>query len=231
MSEKIELNNNALDYTAAVLKGASGVVPFVGQALGELVAQIPGQRMDRFRSFLQVLDERLKNTEATVDELKKNMSKEGFFELYEEACEQATRTNSDDRRKYLAGIVANGLTSSEIDIQETQFLLRVFEEVNDIELLILRLHWDIGADRDAEFRNNYKDIVIPPKVFAGCSEEIVHRASTQASYRKHLESLGLLMGDYRLKWNETDDSTKYEITMIGRRLLKFTGIVGSIKPN
>ena len=247
MSDKINLNNNTVDYTVAVLKGASGIVPFAGQALGELVAQIPGQRFDRFQAFLKILDERLKTTEMSLEELRTKFTNEGFFELYEEACEQAAKTNSEDRRKYLAGIIAKGLTSEEIEIQESQHLLRLLGELNDIEILVLRSYWNDLVSDDREFRQKYQNIVYPPATDRGSSQEDFDKAAIHKSYRSHLTSLGLLAPKYKernekmvvmdrkqLKEKtqkvETNEIAGYKITSLGNLFLYHVEIVNSRYP-
>jgi len=244
MGDTNNLNNNTVDYTVAVLKGCIGIVPFAGQALGELVARIPGQRFDRFQKFLQILDERLKSVEQPIEELKNKMSRDGFFELYEEACEQATRINSDDRRRYIAGVIAKGLSEEQIELLESRQLLRILGALNDSEILILRLFWNPIMNADEEFRDKHQHIIFRPTVHSGSSQEEFDKSALYDSYIKHLVSLGLLEPKYKEETEKilcmegstvkeknkrvkTNEVARHDITPLGRLFLYHIEIVDS----
>ena len=197
MSEKESLNTYRIDYLTSTFRATAGLLPVIGPAMAELASLIPGQRVDRVVEFLKVLDKRIEQLAQSQDEIKNKFAQEGFFELCEEACEQAAKTNSEDRRKYLAGIIAKGLTSEEIDIQESQHLLRLLGELNDIEVLVLRFYWNDLLNGDVEFRQKHGKVVFPPMPHFGSSQEDLDKASLHSSYQSHLTSLGLLTPEYK----------------------------------
>ena len=228
-----KLNSRSADYAAALARGASGLVPFVGPILAEMIGiTIPQQRIERIAKFAHELNCRLRAVEDCF--LKSRQSDEEFTDLIEEGFRQATRSLSDERRAYIATLIANSLTSDDIDCSESKHLLRFLDEINDIEVIWLRAYMDPYPDDDEEFRETHKDLLTPVTATFGVSSEILAKATLQESYKEHLCQLGLLKVKYRFdrekgmpEYDYFSGSMKeegYELTELGNILLNEIGI-------
>jgi len=228
-----QLSPQATDYVTAAVKAAFGTVPFVGSLLAELVGTIiPRQRIDRIVKFVEVLESRLSNLEQ--DSVRSKMTNEHFTDLLEEAMGQAARSLSDERREYIANLIANSLSSEDIKYIESKHLLRILGEINDIEVIWLRFYLVPTTGGDEEFRRKHEGILKPVIATVGAPPEIHEKAALQESYKEHLTQLGLLQHRYR-----TDIKTRtpkfdsftgameiqgYQITPLGRLLLRYVGL-------
>ncbi len=120
MSDENELNPLKLqsnDYVVSALKAALGAVPFAGSLLSELAGYvIPNQRTDRIVRFIEILEKRLANFEREYVHLQ--LKNENFTDLFEESVRQAAHSLSDERREYLANLIANSLLQQDIEYIE-----------------------------------------------------------------------------------------------------------------
>ena len=134
-----DLNSGSVDYSVALARGAAGLIPIVGPLLAEVIGvTIPNQRIDRVAKFSEELEGRLSEVEKCL--LESKLKDDDFTDLIEEGVRQAARSLSDDRRQYIANIIAHGLTSDDIDSSESKHLLRILSEINDIEVVWLRAY-------------------------------------------------------------------------------------------
>ncbi len=227
-----------VDHVTSVVKGAIGAVPIAGPLLAEIAGTlIPNQRIDRLAKFAETLGERLADVEDAT--LRANLTDENFTDAVEESLRQAARSTSDERRAYIASVLANGIKSDNIDFIETKHLLRLLGEINDIEVIWLRAYfgWHWG-ERDGEFHRRHAVILAPAVAYLGSSQEEHERASMQESYKLHLESLGLLKSriqfDNKTKLPEFDKNegfkkSGYEITPLGQLLIRYIDMVPTSK--
>jgi len=119
-----EIKSKAIDYVTSGAKALVGAAPFIGPLLAELAGTvIPNQRIERITKFAALLESRITNMEQNL--LHDAFKDEEFTELLEEALHQAARSTSEERRKYLASLVANSLTSDAIEHNESKHLLRI----------------------------------------------------------------------------------------------------------
>jgi len=159
-SRSNQLSPQATDYVTAAAKAALGTVPCVGSLLAELAGTIiPKQRIDRIVKFVEVLESILSNLEQ--DSVRSKMTNEHFTDLLEEAMRQAARSLSDERREYIANLIANSLSSEDIEYIESKHLLRILGEINDIEVIWLRFYLVPTIGGDEEFRIKHEGILKP----------------------------------------------------------------------
>jgi hypothetical protein len=212
----------APDYVASATKAVLGAAPFVGSLLGELVGVvIPNQRTDRLVKFAIELGERLVTLEDRAqDQLRTN---EHFGELLEEGLRQAARSLSDERRQYIASMIANSLSSEAIAHEESRHLLRILGELNDIEIIWLRSHVDQAIGGDQEFRSKHREILLPISREMGQPQSEIDRAALQDSYKQHLLQLGLLEAE-ATRSGSSSDRINYRLTTLGRLLLQQAGL-------
>ncbi|TWU59549.1 hypothetical protein [Crateriforma conspicua] len=230
------LRSRPVDHVTSVVKGAIGAVPIAGPLLAEIAGTlIPNQRVDRLAKFAERLGERLSDIED--DKLRANLTDENFTDAVEESLRQAARSTSDERRQYIANLLASGINLDNLDFIETKHLLRLLGEINDIEVIWLRAYygWHWGQ-RDSAFHERHATILEPAVAYLGSSQDEIDRASMQESYKLHLESLGLLRSrirfDNKTKLPEFDKNegfkkSGFEITPLGQLLVRYIDMIPS----
>ena len=224
------LGSNSSDYVASAAKSALGAVPFVGSLLIEIAGTvIPNQRIDRIAKFSEHLHKRLEKLDQA--KIRAQLRDENFTDLMEEGLHQAARAVSDERKQYIAALLSNSIASDDITFIESKHILRLLGEINDLEVLWLRLYLDPTINGDKEFREKHKVIFEPKPAYMGATQEQLDQSTLQKSYKEHLVQLGLLRHRYR-----TDSKTKmlelesgfggglkiagYDLTPLGRLLLR-----------
>jgi hypothetical protein len=236
MSDKSRDNNfkaNKTDILASIAKSAVGVVPFAGTFLTEIVDNIiPNQRFERLTAYVKELDEKISKIPSKKIEIL--LDNEVFTDLVEESFFQASRVLTKDRRNYIINIVTNGITNSNIQLEDSKFLLKILQELNNIEIIWLRFFLIPTVTGDIEFREKHKNILEPIHSFIGADKEVLNKSAIQKSYRLHLERLGLIINhlkiDKKTGQPELDRSSgqpkiRYtRITPLGEMLLENIGL-------
>jgi hypothetical protein len=227
--QTLAIQNRPVDYVTSAAKAVLGAVPFAGSLLTELAGTIiPNQRIDRLCKFAAELENRLAKLDQGYVRVK--LSDENFTDLMEEGIRQAARSVSDERRQYLASLLANGISTADISFIESKHLLRILGEINDIEVLWLRFYLVPTIRGDVEFRGKHKDVFEPLRVFIGCDQVTLDKHALRESYKSHMTELDLLSPRY-----ETDMKTRqpvfdtisgrmkvrgHDITLLGKLLLR-----------
>lgn len=224
----IILQNASADYVASAAKSALGMVPFAGSLLAEIAGNvIPNQRIDRIVKYAQALEFRLSKLEKHVVEQK--ISDEHFTDLIEESLRQAARSLSDERREYISSLVANSISSDDVEHSESKHLLRILGELNDIEIIWLRFYLDPTMGGDIEFREKHDYILNPVAATLGSSQPEIDKSTLQNSYKEHLASLGLLEKEIDMDTSSRGVKLKtkgYRITSLGKLLLREVSFEG-----
>lgn len=227
------IKTRAIDYVTSAAKVALGAVPFAGPLLVEIADSIiPRQRVDRIADFAGKLEQRIRHLEEET--VNAQLNDEEFTDLVEEALRQASRATTEERRTYLASLVANSLTSEAIEHAESKHLMWLLGEINDIEVLWLRFYHAPTIGGDKEFREKHAEVFKNRCAYIGCSTEELDDHALQESYRNHLVQLGLVkphISRDRNRMPEFDTFTGYfkisyhEASPLGRLLLKSIGLI------
>lgn len=232
-SNKQKLKNSSIDYIVNVVKGTIGIVPIAGPLLAEIAGTlIPNQRIDRLTKFAEELSYRLMSVEES--KLRTYLTNENFTDAVEESLRQAARSTSDERRSYIASLLANGIDNDKINFIEIKHLLRLLGEINDIEIIWLRSYMDPTLNADKEFRKRHAEILSSVTAHFGSTQEELDQEALQESYKLHLERLGLLRSKIRFdtktklpEFDKKDGFKKlgFEITPMGRLLIRYINAV------
>jgi hypothetical protein len=226
---------NAFDLMAALTKvSASLLNPTLGPYLAELVGMvIPNQKIDRLIKYVAELDKKLVHLEK--EPLRAQNKDETFTDLMEDGLRQAAQSLSDERREYIASLVANGIASTEIEYHESKHLLRLLGELSDIELIWLRFYFNSEFGSDENFREKQKNIISPVSREMGLEQIVYDKGAIQDSYKEHLSQFGLLSKKLKTdqksglpiidKWSGGFEVSGYQITPLGRLLLRRVGLV------
>ena len=235
VSDSRKLDKRPADCFATALRAITGSVPIVGPLCSELAGVVvPNQRMERIAKFAEELDRRLRVLEAAHG-ITDRLGNEHFADLLEEGIRQAARSLSDDRRQYLAALVVNGLTTQDIEYSESRHLLRMLNELSDVEIVWLRSYF-VGT---WEFSERHENVLAPAEATLASSrnerDKAARKTALQDSYKEHLCRLGLLERRYRVDMrsrepkfdeNGVQEVDGYDITPLGHLLLRQIGLGG-----
>src|ERR1035437_10165018 len=200
MNSNNNLDNNKIDFLTSAAKSIVGAVPLAGSFLSELVGNIiPNQRIDRLTKYLKELDARF--SKIPVERINFLLGNDDFVDLIEEGFVQASRATSEERRQYISSIVANGITDESISLLESKYLLKIIEELNDVEIIWLRSYFDPIQKSDKEHLERLDLISHKIRVDhnTGLPEFDKYSGKTKTSYT--------------------------EVTILGRLLLKQIGLI------
>ena len=228
-----KLSSNRADFSVSAARVVSGLVPLVGSLFAEIIAvKIPGQRLDRVTKFVTELESRLGSVEKEL--LNQRLNDNGFAELLAEGLRQSAHALSDERRRYIASLIMKGLSAEDVVSSESRHLLRILDEINDIEVVWLRFYREPIVNGDKDFRETHKEVLEPKVAVMSSPLEEHDQVTIQESYREHLAQLGLLQKRYRInsdtrqpefdEWSGAMKEAGYELTSLGGLLLREIGL-------
>lgn len=229
-----ELEPQAADYVVAFLKGLAANVPFVGSLFAELIGiRIPRQRMDRVAQLALLLRDRVAKLEQ--DHVRDQFADPEFIDLLEEGVDQAFRAVSSERLAQIAEAIAASLSTRDITYAESQHMLRLLGELNDVEIIRLGSYQQPAlSPGGSEYHEKHKDVLALALASYTSSQKDKDKATLQQSYDQHLERLGLLSVRYavdnRTKLPQFDNHTGaqkvrgYQITSLGSMLCRQIGL-------
>lgn len=212
--EKIE------EYGLAVFKGLITNIPVFGPLTVELLnVTIPNKRIERIEKLLKILQSNVSDIE---ENLRRKFKEDNFIDLYEDVLFQAIRATNDERLVYLASVLENGLKEENIEYLQTKTLLKIFNEINDEEVIILQSYSFVNLDNKTKFKEKHEAIFIAEQ-FQSISHTLNNKDDKYKKlamlnhYKNHLIALELI-GEY----NESNDG--FLITFLGAALLKLIGL-------
>jgi hypothetical protein len=214
--------------------GILGLVPVCGAVLEEVVREfIPDQRRERLNDYLRLLHQRLARLEE--EELRRRFRQPENVDLFEEGAFQAARALSDDRKRYIANLVASGISGDEAERLRAKRLLNLLREIDDDQIIILtsklRRHLE-----DQAFHERHAAVLKHTSAVFSSSRDELDRATVHEQAAAHLIRLGLLGQKFARpglgRQPELDEKTGMikaagtEITPLGRLLLRHIGLAG-----
>ena len=229
MDDTVNLKPNKIDVSVSIGKSATALIPFLGGAIGEIIGNIiPNQRIDRITRFLESLDKKI--SELEKENLKSKITSPPYVDIMEDAFQQASRALTDERIEYISSLMKNGLTSKEVETIEFKKILWLLGELNDAEVIILKAYDHLRGDDDP-FHEKHKNLIYGPQAYIGSTQKEVDKYSLHQTYRRHLESLGLLRPNFKRprkgEFPEFDEKTGmikangYTLTNLGSILLRY----------
>ena len=216
------LDPNFQDRMAAVVRSASGLIPYFGDSIAELItAQMGNQWKDRITQFVKELEIKTNCIDEYFIALLQNPA---MISLIEKGAIVSARTVNAEKREQIARLVSHALTKEDLDIEISHSLLEIFSQLNDSEIIWLIHIGKTKYDRfglpklsyDHEFYNLHKSILDHN---LASKEEL--RQELQEWNKMHLESIGLIN-----KFNPFGGQihSLYLITKLGKKLLSMIGI-------
>lgn len=187
-----ELQMQPRDYGRVGLKVVLSSLPIAGPLISEIVNEIiPGDRIDRIADFCTMLDERISGIESKL--LIGVLNDPEFVDLVEEALRQAARAISKERRTYLVELVATSLSKDKLEHLQSKHLMRILEELSDIEILWLKWYHLCSTREDRRpFEDLHKNVLDFRLPTMGSTEAEKDQHAIKQSYILHLDRCGLV---------------------------------------
>ncbi|WP_282115450.1 hypothetical protein [Pseudoalteromonas arctica] len=190
------LKTDKRDRLVSVAKAASGVLPFIGTAVSELMDNVvPNLRFERVVIFLRELDERVSKVDKDLEFFKKNLDTELGVDLLEEALTQSSRSISKDRKKRLASIAEKALTKEKLKYEEARKVLNLYRELTDPEIIWLIYYSfrpTLGHGPHSEWMEKHPNVLRPISRELSAPLEKRELAALQDSYKETLLRFGLI---------------------------------------
>jgi hypothetical protein len=219
------------DRTAAVIRSVISNIPIVGQALAEVITElVPNQRIERVETYLHYLSEEIEALK--ISDVDATMKRPENVDLIEDGAYQAVRATTDERKRYLALAVAQGIGADEQNKLNEKRILALLGDLDDGDILLLdafAANAAFGNQGHEKFKNLRPE---QPTINAREAATVERWGLYQASIAR-LERLSLLHKHVRLdnktKLPEFDTFTgepkgNYRITQLGLLVLKRIGL-------
>lgn len=203
------------DHVAAILRAVAAAVPLAGGVIAEAVNYtIPSTRMQRVEKYLTWLSVKLSGLEERI--LKEIFRSPENIDLLEDGARQSARAMSDERVKRLAYLVADGIEDSSIPYLESRRVLRLIEEIDDFEVIILASYLQKNI-QDPNFKLKHGNVLYQEPAYLGSSQSELDTDVVHNIGRQRLRQLGLLK----------DERNYVELTPLGRLLLRRINLAAS----
>jgi len=191
----IKPDKNKQDLFFCVAKSLIGTIPLCGTAINEIInLTVSDLRMNRIYDFLIYLNDKIEDQKERIDHFQQNIKSEEGLDIFEEGIIQASRAISNERKKRLAYLVANSLTSNELKYAESRKLLNIYNELTDPEIIWLiyySLNPVLGKGPHSLWVEKHPDVLKPISKEIGVSKEQLEKGALQDSYRLTLCRLNL----------------------------------------
>lgn len=208
-----DLNELSQDRQASLLKNLLGTLPVLGPIVGDMLSNIiPNQRFDRFKNYILFLESRLTGRIQHLEDL---IKKPENIKLFEQGLYQAIKETSEEKIKQIATCVADGISITEIEHIESERILKIFSELDELEVIVLSSY--LRKNRDTDFRDKHIAALKKPMMYLGVNQKDIDRHAIMHAGELHLLRLGLL--------NQTEaKQVTYKITSLGLLLLRRIGL-------
>jgi hypothetical protein len=217
-----QLDPNFQDGISAVVRSASGLIPYFGDSIAELItSQMGKQWKDRITHFVKNLEIKANHID---EDFKAYLQNPAVVSLIEKGALISARTVRAEKREQIACLISHSLTNEDLDIELSQVLLEIFSQLNDSEIIWLIHIGKTKFDRlgipqlsyDHKFYNLHKSILDHN---LASKEEL--KQELQEWNKLHLESFGLIS-----KFNPFGGQihSLYLTTKLGKKLLSMIGI-------
>lgn len=183
------------DLTASVVRVGLAAAGPIGAVIAEFATQLlPAQRLDRLHDYVEQLGQRLIGLEEAFQERLKSSA--GYSALAEEASLVAVRSPSSERRRDLGALLHNGLGVAEAELDTQMMLLRVLENLNDAEIVILTYYGRVArlaTDQALKsFREKHRGLFLEERPAVNATLDEDRRWAVYSNYLRQLEQRGLL---------------------------------------
>ncbi len=186
------LETNTADAVAAVIRGATGAIPFIGNAIAEVILPFIGnQRQDRIAHLIQSIAQKVDN--IPLEKLTELLNSPSVANIFEEGILSSMKVYSDKRRDEIANLIVNSLTQETINEEVTIAMIRTLSELNDSEMILLI---SFSKYSDPDFRKKHENIINGSIITSSTIEVQYQFALMYRKYIAHLETLELLRPIY-----------------------------------
>lgn len=228
---KLPLGDAKILVAPRLYAGIIGGIPCIGPIIQTVILEtIPTVRLDRIEAFILNLESRIK-----APALSKALSAPEGCDMFEEGLWQSTRALTTERQSYISGLVIKGLTSSEMKKHKTRHFLRILNQIDDRQIILLTRYLPEklqkeNASQSRPRTESEKEIVNPSlsivDMFVGEDRDKAEELNQlHASMIGHLTSFGLLEADGSFtNTGQPLTTRKFHINNFGKDFLKYIGV-------
>lgn len=229
--------NNNIDNSVILTKkialitdllGASGIAT---QIADYVLGKIPNQRLDRIIDYIKNLESRVKELELKDAFNLKIKKDDAFNEMVLDSIVISQKVLTKKRRGQLVNLILSGL-KKDLESINTSFILQTFDNLNEVEIIILYLYYFDGAqqgmwdEKQALLKANneiFKYDIWTHHDGSRANEQEVQNRNMYLAYKAHLSQLGLIEIDPR----DHIENKRLQITGFGKLFIDFIGFKGS----
>ena len=221
---QMDLNENKTDYITSVLSGVLGTVPMAGSLLSEAITQIiPNQRMDRVVNFIKELAIELEKQKIDIEKLKQKIEGKYEYGAYFTNCIRYLSNDVyEEKINYYKKLCFSGLIGDEKNLIHCERVLHILSDLDFYEIQYLRYYYDPRMAPTDMMKDVFSKIgfdILFPLYNMGMNEEQIIEETYKQVTLNNLVKNGLL----QKKTNSRTGIEKYEITTLGRMILKKIG--------
>lgn len=118
------------------LGALTSLLPVIGPVIHTTITEMmPDKRFERLEDGLKRLEKLL---DGKVDSI--NLTDDQTFDVFEEGIHQFSRAFNDERRQYIAHLVADGITSENEEQLQARHFMRILNQLGDEDIAVLGKH-------------------------------------------------------------------------------------------
>jgi hypothetical protein len=208
LSVKVEelIREKSTDLLVKGAKAGFSSLPIFGPFGAVLVDYaFSGQWEDRVKDVLMIFASKIEALEDTKqEELLENLRSPEGMDFMQEAIIQAGNAFTEKRREHIANLLKNSLTKEDIVHDEKKKLFKIFNQLNDTEIIYLKYYsMSIGTNDDHPFNIKHQEVLKPIRRRLAGAEDEGNAGAFRDNYIATLNSLGLVQMESERITNRT----------------------------
>ena len=222
---KKDLNTNPTDIITSGVSAAVGLIPFASGFMSEIIQNIiPNQREDRIVKFISDLSNELEKTQISLEELRIKFENLKYGTFTYNCLHDLVNDVYDEKIKYYKNLCINAISSDEKNLIHCERILKILSELDYYEILYLKFYSNpniLDPKTSEEVTSKLGFDTLQPEYFMCMSEDERDEETYKQITLNNLCNTGLLQK--KLKFNGRRENISYEITTLGKLILKKIG--------
>ena len=127
---------NVIEKGMVAIKGITAMIPVLGGTLTSVWSDIDAIQAKRKH---ERLEEFYLSLEMEVQKIKEQINEPDFLDVFEQTARHIVNERKEEKRILFRNILLSSITAKECSYDKTEKYLRILEQMNGLELLILRI--------------------------------------------------------------------------------------------
>lgn len=194
-----------------VAKAAIGQIPVIGPVAAMLDEIFSQREKDRIEETLKLTIEKINRQGCDIEKIKERLDSPEYTDLLEDGMKQAAHAVSTERKEYISILLKNSLTEYQVEYEDRKMLFSSLSKLDDVQIIMLKFYEITEIQEKREFWEQHEDVLMPPTVCYGASQEDIDKKAFFDSRKHDLENIDLL---------QKDAKDRYKITRLGSLLIR-----------